>query len=111
MLLGVSVVSNLTLLGFFKYWDFFATNVNAVLVHVGLDLPLPLKTLHQVWKGMSERDKIRMCVARPRQVGHENILRRIGRRYSHLMAKSRRIANGNRLAIVAQPAPSPGDSS
>lgn len=42
LLLGVSVFSNLTLLGFFKYWDFFATNVNEVLAHVGLDLPLPL---------------------------------------------------------------------
>ncbi len=42
LLLGVSVVSNLSLLGFFKYWDFFAGNFNAVLATVGLDLPLPL---------------------------------------------------------------------
>lgn len=42
LLLGVSVISNLTMLGFFKYWDFFATNVNALLARAHLDLPLPL---------------------------------------------------------------------
>ena len=38
----VSVISNLTMLGIFKYWDFFASNVNALLGGVGLDLPLPV---------------------------------------------------------------------
>lgn len=42
LLLGVSVISNVSMLGFFKYWDFFATNVNELLGRVGLDLPLPL---------------------------------------------------------------------
>lgn len=43
--LAVSMISNLALLGFFKYYDFGLQNLNAVAGALGLG-PLPLKTLH-----------------------------------------------------------------
>jgi D-alanyl-lipoteichoic acid acyltransferase DltB (MBOAT superfamily) len=41
LMLGLSLVVNLGLLGFFKYFGFFVDNVHAVLSVVGLDLPRP----------------------------------------------------------------------
>jgi alginate O-acetyltransferase complex protein AlgI len=40
-MLGASLAVNLGLLGFFKYFNFFAANVHAALAPLGLDLPLP----------------------------------------------------------------------
>ena len=39
--LGLSLVVNLGMLGFFKYFNFFAENVHAVLAVLHLDVPLP----------------------------------------------------------------------
>jgi alginate O-acetyltransferase complex protein AlgI len=41
LMLGLSLLVNLGLLGFFKYFGFFVANVQAVLRLVGLDLPAP----------------------------------------------------------------------
>ncbi|MGK2855851.1 MAG: MBOAT family O-acyltransferase [Thermoanaerobaculia bacterium] len=38
----LSIATNLTLLGFFKYWDFFADSTNRVLSSVGMASSLPL---------------------------------------------------------------------
>lgn len=42
LMLGLSLVVNLGLLGFFKYFNFFAENVHVALSAVGLDFPKPL---------------------------------------------------------------------
>ncbi len=44
--LVVSVVVNLTILGFFKYWDFFAESTNRLLEMIGLESSAPL--LHMI---------------------------------------------------------------
>jgi len=44
--LALSVSGNLGMLGFFKYWGFFAQNLHRLLGSFGLDVPLPL--LHVV---------------------------------------------------------------
>lgn len=41
LLLGVSCVANLGLLGFFKYWDFFASSSNGIASWLGLAGTLP----------------------------------------------------------------------
>jgi alginate O-acetyltransferase complex protein AlgI len=38
--LGVTIANNLLLLGFFKYWDFFASGVNSLLASFGADWSL-----------------------------------------------------------------------
>ena len=43
--LPVVVALDLLVLGVFKYYGFFAQEVNGVLAHAGLDFPLPLLTL------------------------------------------------------------------
>lgn len=40
--LTLSVVGNLTVLGFFKYWDFFAESTNRLLSSVGMASSMPL---------------------------------------------------------------------
>ena len=45
LMLGLSLVVNLGLLGFFKYFGFFVDNVHGVLRVVGLDLPLPVLSI------------------------------------------------------------------
>ena len=37
-----SVVTNLAMLGFFKYWDFFADSTNRLLAGVGMESSMPL---------------------------------------------------------------------
>ena len=39
LFLGLSLAGNLGMLGFFKYFNFFADNVHAVLLPLGLDIP------------------------------------------------------------------------
>jgi alginate O-acetyltransferase complex protein AlgI len=41
-LLGIAIVGDLGILGFFKYYGFFVNNVAALTGHLGLPLPLPL---------------------------------------------------------------------
>ena len=41
-LLAVSVVGNLSVLGLFKYHDFFAENLNALFARIGIDAPIPM---------------------------------------------------------------------
>jgi alginate O-acetyltransferase complex protein AlgI len=40
--MGISIVSNFGMLGFFKYFDFFVGNVHAVLVAAGVQASLPV---------------------------------------------------------------------
>jgi D-alanyl-lipoteichoic acid acyltransferase DltB (MBOAT superfamily) len=40
--LGVSMVANLGMLGFFKYWDFFVAEANQGLMAIGVNSALPL---------------------------------------------------------------------
>ena len=40
--LGVSIAANLSVLGFFKYWDFFATSTNRLCEMMGFALDAPL---------------------------------------------------------------------
>jgi alginate O-acetyltransferase complex protein AlgI len=42
LFLGLSLAGNLGMLGFFKYFNFFADNVHAALAVFGLDVPRPL---------------------------------------------------------------------
>src|SRR5437773_10068972 len=44
LLLGLSIAVNLTILGFFKYYDFFAQSLAALLTE--LQIPVRLQTLH-----------------------------------------------------------------
>ena len=44
-LLGVSLVCNLGMLGFFKYFDFFAVNLQGLLKAIGFNVELPLLNL------------------------------------------------------------------
>lgn len=41
LFLGLSLLGNLGMLGFFKYFDFFVVNVHAALAPLGLTLPIP----------------------------------------------------------------------
>ncbi len=41
LFMGLSLAANLGMLGFFKYFDFFADNVHVVLAPIGLDVPRP----------------------------------------------------------------------
>jgi D-alanyl-lipoteichoic acid acyltransferase DltB (MBOAT superfamily) len=41
LFLGLSLLGNLGMLGFFKYFDFFVDNVHAALAPLGLTLPIP----------------------------------------------------------------------
>jgi alginate O-acetyltransferase complex protein AlgI len=41
LLLSLSIVGNLTVLGFFKYYDFFVTSFSELLARVGLQMHLP----------------------------------------------------------------------
>lgn len=41
-LLAVSCTTSLTLLGFFKYWGFFATELNGLLLKLGIESSLPV---------------------------------------------------------------------
>jgi len=45
LMLGFSLAANLGLLGFFKYANFFADNVQAALQVIGLDVSMPVLTL------------------------------------------------------------------
>ena len=47
LMLGLSLAVNLGLLGFFKYFNFFADNVHAALSVVGLDVPMPAGPLER----------------------------------------------------------------
>jgi alginate O-acetyltransferase complex protein AlgI len=40
--MALSIISNFGMLGFFKYWDFFADNVGAALAAAGLQVGLPV---------------------------------------------------------------------
>jgi alginate O-acetyltransferase complex protein AlgI len=40
--LVVSIVSNLGVLGFFKYFDFFASSLQALAMQVGVEIPMPV---------------------------------------------------------------------
>ena len=41
-ILVISIVANLGMLGFFKYYDFFATEFSSMLLRFGMDMPLPI---------------------------------------------------------------------
>ncbi len=41
-ILSISIISNLGILGFFKYFDFFSQELSTVLGSVGLDISLPM---------------------------------------------------------------------
>src|SRR5689334_1143073 len=38
----LAIISNLTILGFFKYYDFFAGSLHTGLLRFGIDAPLPM---------------------------------------------------------------------